>query len=85
MQMFEHFSGLKLDVLLIRHSDNMSTLLQAKDLCRRSSENFEETRRNPKENEILWKIVAIFQKHTKQSSQSMYWSFEVTKEKERTI
>lgn len=53
MQMFEHFSGLKLDVLLIRHSDNMSTLLQAEDLCRRSSENFEETRRNPKENEIL--------------------------------
>lgn len=53
MQMFEHFSGLKLDVLLIRHSGNMSTLLQAKDLCRRSSENFEETRRNPKENEIL--------------------------------
>ena len=71
MQMFEHFSGLKLDVLLIRLSDNMSTLLQAKDLCRRSSENFEETRRNPKENEIR-KIVAIFQKHTKQSSQSMY-------------
>lgn len=52
MQMFEHFSRLRLAILLIRHSNNMSILLQAKNLCRRSSENVEETRRNPKEDEI---------------------------------
>ena len=61
MQMSEHFSGFKLAILLIRHSDNMSILLQAKDLCRRSSENFEETCRNPKEDEI-WKFFSYFPK-----------------------
>ena len=33
METFEYFFGLRLVILLLRHSDNLSTLLQAKDLC----------------------------------------------------
>ena len=30
---FNYFFGLRLGILLLRHSDNLSTLLQAEDLC----------------------------------------------------
>ena len=33
METFEYFFELRLVILLLRHSDNLSTLLQAKDLC----------------------------------------------------
>ena len=40
MQMFEYFFGLRLAILLLRHSDNFSTSLQRFQYCG-SSENFE--------------------------------------------
>ena len=33
MQTFDYFFGLRLGILLLRHSDNLSTWLQAKNLC----------------------------------------------------
>ena len=61
MQTFEYFVGLRLAILLLRHSVNLSTLLQAKDLCAADAQK------------ISKKIVEILKKMRRNETSETFW------------
>ena len=73
IQTFEYFFALRLSILLLRHSDNFSTSLQAKDFRAVEAQKvFKKTVETLNKMKCDEKYELFWKRRTKQSSQSTY-------------